>query len=575
MRLIPFFVLLFLAASLMDLMSLGLVGSCVTFVTNPESLKTSQFIDWLAPLGINPQNFLLISSAILAVIFLLKSFVSIFVARTILKFSMKIMIKLRIRTIELYQQQSYVDHLNRNSVDCIRAISSYSKISSTSLTLVLTILSEGIVSVVLIGALIFVDWVPVLVLTILLALVFVGYDLVFKDRVRASGTALNSCAKLVMRSIQEGMKGLKELRVLNREAVFKNRVIQASEKYGRHFVFTQTLAITPRQLIEFVILIFLLGLVGGKIYSGRELTDIYPLVAMFLIAALRLAPSATLLTSSVTQLRRSAPAISALAEDLRIVVPTRPPRVSSLRHVEIPFQSFSLKDVTFRYPKTVRPVIDQVSLNVLGGESIGLIGPSGAGKTTLVDIILGLLDPEKGEIRYNGRPLEESITEWWSHVTYLPQECFLMDDSLSQNIALEDCDQNVKSEHINQAIIDARLSDVVSDFRYGIETVLGENGVRLSGGQKQRVALARAFYFDRDVLVLDEATNALDDEMGQEIAKTIRRLKGEKTMIIIAHRLSTLVDCDRVYLLENGRIVDEGSYQDVVEKRLGKYVSAK
>jgi ABC-type bacteriocin/lantibiotic exporter with double-glycine peptidase domain len=220
------------------------------------------------------------------------------------------------------------------------------------------------------------------------------------------------------------------------------------------------------------------------------------------------------------------------------------------------FNVLSMKGISYRYQDAKQNTLHQLSLDVHAGNSIGLIGASGSGKTTLVDILLGLLEPQQGEITFNGKPLTETLKDWRSNVAYIPQEIFLIDNTLRRNVALGIEDECIDEQRIINALRKARLSELIQKMPDGLDTILGERGIRLSGGQRQRVALARAFYHERDVLVMDEATSALDYETEHEIIEEIKRLKGDKTIIIIAHRLTTVKHCDRIYKLEGGRIVE-------------------
>ena len=204
-------------------------------------------------------------------------------------------------------------------------------------------------------------------------------------------------------------------------------------------------------------------------------------------------------------------------------------------------------------------------MEINAGESIGLIGPSGSGKTTLVDMLLGLLEPQQGNIQYNGEGVKTVLQQWRSQAAYIPQQVFLIDDTLRHNVAFGIDNDEIDNDRLQESLRQSKLIKVVEQLPQGVETILGENGVRLSGGQRQRVALARAFYHGRDILVMDEATSALDDQTEQEIVKEIDQLKGKKTMIVIAHRLTTLKHCNRIYKLENGRVVAVGSYKELIK----------
>jgi ABC-type bacteriocin/lantibiotic exporter with double-glycine peptidase domain len=211
-------------------------------------------------------------------------------------------------------------------------------------------------------------------------------------------------------------------------------------------------------------------------------------------------------------------------------------------------------------------VLNDISLSINAGDSIGFIGESGSGKSTLIDLLLGFLEPDKGTLLFNGGLLSDNIDIWRENVAYLPQQIFLTDNTMRSNIALGIDSHKIDDRKIMRALDKSQLSNFVQTLPDGLNTMLGEKGVRLSGGQKQRIALARAFYHDRNVLVMDESTSALDDETESEIVEEIRQLKGIKTVIVIAHRLTTLKYCDQIYRLDNGKIVEHGSYDSVVNK---------
>jgi ATP-binding cassette subfamily C protein len=315
--------------------------------------------------------------------------------------------------------------------------------------------------------------------------------------------------------------------------------------------------------------VFVVTLVIGSIQLGHNLQALVPTLGLFGFAALRLMPSANSISTSLINIRFNRHAISLLYADLVALKETRQTKSSTdpVLKKDGYFRDLTFRDVQFTYQKTKCPALKQVTFNIRAGESIGLIGPSGSGKTTMVDVVLGLVEPQKGEIYYNGKDLIESLDEWRAQVAYLPQQVFLIDNSLRNNIALGMEDEEIDDVQLHEAIRQARLTELAEQLPDGVETILGERGIRLSGGQRQRVALARAFYHGRSVLVMDEATSALDNETEQEIVEEIRHFKGKKTMIVIAHRLTTVQHCDRIYRLENGEITETGSPDQVLNNK--------
>jgi ABC-type bacteriocin/lantibiotic exporter with double-glycine peptidase domain len=285
---------------------------------------------------------------------------------------------------------------------------------------------------------------------------------------------------------------------------------------------------------------------------------------MFSIAAIRLFPTVNQIVSGISHIRFGRPIVSLLYKDL----------VGAENHhfdievnnldEESSFKSIELRNVSFSYPSRDYKVINNLSIKINKGDSVGIIGPSGSGKTTLLDILLGLIEVDKGSVLFNEVDLNNHSRKWKSHVAYIPQNIFIIDDTISRNIALGVPDDLVDHAMLINSIRQSKLAELIEQMPEGVNTLLGESGIQLSGGQRQRVALARAFYHNREILVMDEATSALDSETESEIVNEIKLLKGNKTLIVIAHRLSTVKHCDYIYKIDKGKIVEKGNYESVV-----------
>tara|TARA_B100000795_G_scaffold186521_1_gene141763 strand:+ start:15 stop:1001 length:987 start_codon:yes stop_codon:yes gene_type:complete len=325
----------------------------------------------------------------------------------------------------------------------------------------------------------------------------------------------------------------------------------------------------PRHILEVLFVCFFVALVTITLLLGDGMQTLLSTVGIFGVAALRLIPSVNMLFANLIQLRHTRNSISRLYNDLiEIEKLGLTPTDTITNKTDNTFESLKVSNVSFSYPKMKSESIKQVSFYIKKGESVGLMGPSGSGKTTLVDILLGLLEPSAGAIKYNGSDLGKRMQAWRSQVAYLPQQVFIMDNTLRCNVALGVEENDIDDTRVNESLRQAFLPEVVEQLPEGIDTVLGERGVRLSGGQRQRVALARAFYHGRNVLVMDEATSALDNETEHEIVEEIRKLQGVKTLIVIAHRLTTLKYCDRIFKLENGEIIEEGDHESIIGEKV-------
>ena len=368
----------------------------------------------------------------------------------------------------------------------------------------------------------------------------------------------------MVKGIQEGLEGLKEIRVLGHENYFLNKVKNGVTKTAEYNMYNTVIATIPRYLIEFILVLFIVLLVVLSLISGDNLQGLLPTLAVFGIASLRLLPIVNILSNGIIKFRFNRDGVSRLYNDVIDIPDDGLDYESNLEvfpKAEQPlvsFETLKIKDVSFTYPNAKKEVLSHINLKIKRGDSIGIIGESGSGKTTLIDIILGLLVPNKGEIYFNDSRLKKEINNWHKHIAYLPQEVFLIDDTLKSNVALGVDEKNIDIKLLHESLKKASLISLIELLPEGIDTVLGERGVRLSGGQRQRIALARAFYHKRDILIMDESTSALDNDTEKEIVNEIKNLKGSVTMIVIAHRITTIENCDIVYEINKGKIVNSG-----------------
>jgi len=570
-RKIPLMVCLFIFISLIDIAGIGLIAPYITLIVSPDRIIESDLYNLLLKFGLtrDMDELLIILSLFLFTVFVFKSIFGVLVNRVILLYCINHGVHLRSYLMESYQNIKYEEYIQRNSSEYIYHIQELSaKFSHTTLQAILRVISEGLVFITIILFLSWVNFFAVLVLAGIITISIFSYDFLFKKKLNVYGKKVNKHSKKMIQGVSEGIEGFKEIRVLGKEEYFHNIVKTNATVYSQTNVKSLVISSIPKYFMELLMVTFIVAIVLASLFSGQELKSLLPTLSIFGVAAIRLVPSSNQIMSSIVQIRFGKDAINSLYNDIKKF--NEKPNLKSKTHPltglkEEKFRSLNLDDVSYRYPGAEHDSIINVSLTIEAGESIGIIGPSGSGKTTIVDIMLGLLEPTKGSVAVNGEKIEEGKHRWKNYVAYLPQQTFLIDNSVRNNIALGVLDCEIENEKIVRSLDQVKLAGVISKLPDGLNTMLGERGVRLSGGQRQRIALARAFYHDRDVLIMDESTSALDNQTESEIVNQIKRFKEEKTMIVIAHRLTTLMHCDRIYKLNNGRLLSVGSYKSLIE----------
>jgi len=382
-----------------------------------------------------------------------------------------------------------------------------------------------------------------------------------KDRVAANRERF--------RAVAEAFDGAKEIRLLGRERDYLDRYQKPARRFARHQASASLFQSLPEQAIEAIVFGGALMLVLFMMSSEGGISKALPLIGLYGLAGKQLIPAFQKIFGAVAAIRFNIPAIENVLEDLDGKNPVmRLPLVPVDRSVTplAPTRSISLVDLRFRYPNSEQPVLDQFNIVIPARSTVGLVGSSGAGKSTLIDVLLGLLEPETGEVQIDGVALTRANTRnWQAALGYVPQHIFLADQSVAANIALGLPPEAIDRQAVERAARMANLHEfIVTELEQGYDTVVGERGVRLSGGQRQRIGIARALYRDPAVLVFDEATSALDNATEQAVMEAVHNLTGDKTIILVAHRLSTVRPCDQIFVLDRGRVVESGTWEELM-----------
>ena len=556
-----FILLLMLVGSVLETFSLGLVVPAVGLLIKPNYVQNFPAIDNF--LG-HPSEvqFAVIAMTSLVVIYLLKSVFLVWSAWVQGGFSLAITARIGRELFENYLRQPYPFHLQRNSSTLIRNSQSSASLMGGVFDPMLSIMTDSLVTLGLFSLLIKLEPIGSLTTLAVFGLSAWLFRRFTNAKIKRWGEAQNNYRGAIIQHLQQGLGGVKDVKILGREDYFISEYSEqlvGNAAVARRFSVSQLL---PRTGLEILTIAGLAVLVSTMVVSGEDLNSVLPVLGLFGAAAFRLVPAVSRMVSMVQTIAVNRPVVKELFHDLALRTSNTPKRQDHDGFA----QEVEVNDLSFKYETAPTNALSNVSLRVKRGEAVGLVGPSGSGKSTLVDVLLGLLDPASGAVLVDGINVQDRIRWWQDQIGYVPQSIFLTDDTLRRNVAFGLPKSEIDDAAVDAAIRAAQLEEFVKALPLGLETVVGERGVRLSGGQRQRIGIARALYSNPDVLVLDEATSSLDTETEHGVMQAVQALRGNKTVIIVAHRLSTVEYCDRLYRLESSRIVDEGTFDEVMTR---------
>ena|SRR3990167_7269040 len=563
---LPMLFLIFLSSSFLDVIGIGLISGFLLLIVNFNNVIHKLPIGIQNKLSHFNHNEIIFGIGIgLVVAFIFKGFWGIYSQRKLVYFTSQFAVRLKIRLMTDYQNADYAFHLQQNSAYLVNKISLVDSFANGALSTILNFILSFLITIGIIACLLAIHPAVTFFLILMVGLIFILYEIFVKNSIMKMGRIMAESGGEINKSILQALGGLKEIRVLGREFFFLNKVKSVTQGYSFALSTYSALQLIPRFAVESAASIFLVSLVLGALLIGTSPLNMIPTLGVFAAACIRLLPTISQLIGQFSQLRSSRYTTNMLYDEFNeLENKYKTSLTNELNAIDQQlFSQFSLRDVSFHYANSKNKALTHIDLIISRGKSIGLIGSSGAGKSTLVSIILGLLQPDTGELLVDGIPIL-NLRCWLNNFAYIPQSIFLLDDTLKRNVAMGTEDSEIDDVKLNHAIEMAQLSEVVVNLPEGINTLIGENGVRLSGGQRQRVALARAFYYEREIIIMDEATSSLDNETEREVINSIKKLHGVKTLIVIAHRLSTIQHCDVIYKLEKGRVIAHGSFNEVV-----------
>lgn len=551
LRYCGFIVLAMIVGAMLEAVGIGAILPLISLMGQPDFLIHHPEIGHIAEaLGIvSHTQFIMVCAGGLIVLYLIKNAYMAWETKLQIDFSMRNQIKFSTELMNNYLCKGYLFHLDHNSATLLRNVNAGGQvIYSAMLIATFTLLTELITAFTIWLMLVVVDAFTAVVVAGIMGAMMYGIIKAFRRSISKQAKIQNDFAAGYIKCVNQGLGAIKETKVMRKEKYFLEEFSRTYQQYGeanRKYLFINQL---PRMIIETMVVSGLLVMIVAKLAMGSTPEQIVPLLGVLALAAFRLMPSANRIVNLFNTIKFQQPLFYELYPELMDIKERQESRKESYYlsvQPKLKFEkSIKVNKLRFAYPEGREDVLRDVSFSIGKGDFAGIIGPSGAGKTTFVDILLGLLKPSGGNIKVDGQDIFDNIRSWQANLAYVPQSIYLIDGSVKENIALGVAPENIDNARIEKSLHMAELYDFVLDLPEGMETRVGERGVKLSGGQRQRIGIARALYQQPEVLILDEATSALDNDTEKSITDTILKLKGQITIIAIAHRLSTLAECD-------------------------------
>ncbi|MCR5798930.1 MAG: ABC transporter ATP-binding protein/permease [Lachnospiraceae bacterium] len=557
-RVMGLLLLAIIVGAVFELLGVTAILPFVTVALEPETIYKNELLARVYNiLGLHDEkSFLIVLAFALIIIYIVKNLYLLFMNYSIYKFTYNNQRKLAYRLLSCYLNQPYTFFLDHNSADLVQNVSTDVIQFFDIVLCLMQLVVETIVCAFLAAYLIYKDKSITIGVIVILALFFLLFFKVLKKNIKKKGELVRQSRLGQSRWLLQSFGGIKETKIAQKEDFFLGKYDREYRNFAANHCVYQTLSYLPKPAMETVVISALLVVVIFKLLRGVDSTYFVGTLSVFAVAAYRLLPAFNRISGYLSRIVFNKVSVDAIFDDLKAVEELEKEADEKESGSQIDYKDkIEIAGLDFSYPNTETNVLEDADLVIPKNKSVAFIGPSGAGKTTLADIILGILFPKKGSIRVDGVDIDVNSGEWKKKLGYIPQAIFLMDDTIRNNIAYGIDEKDIDDDRIHEVIKEAQLEEFINSLPDGVETSIGERGVRLSGGQRQRIGIARALYTNPEILVLDEATSALDTETEEAVMEAIDSLNGSKTLIIIAHRLSTIENCDIIYEVRDGKVI--------------------
>lgn len=554
----------------LEVLGIGVVLPYLALLISPQKISTipslQQAYQTLLAYGVidTVSGFFIVLTLVIIAVYWLKNGFLVFNQGFQTRFTYGFYQRLATRLFQHYLQADYQAHLSKNTSELIRNINQFSFDLITAFLLpLLMLISEVLIVILVVGFLLAMNPLATLYVFVLLGVIVSMIFLKIRKNLHHAGQAVGELQSLSNKQVLQGLGSFKTTTLLHKQDFFVAEFEQAVSQISRHRSYFDVMQSMPRFFMETAVVTVMLSLAIIMLVRGQPSSELILTLSVFGMAGMRLLPSMNRMLNSLNSIKWSQAMMGDFLDDLRYL--TTPSRRVAQSQDDLTFSELSLDKIGFGYDNGV-PILTDIHLTIKAGQSVGFVGHSGSGKSTLIDIILGLLTPQHGQIRLNHQPLPAVLADWQRSIGYIPQDIYLSDESIRANIAFGVRASEIDESQLQHAIHTAQLDSLICELPEGLDTVIGERGVKLSGGQRQRIGIARALYHRPQILVMDEATAALDNVTEQAFISAVNGLKGQKTLIMIAHRLSTVENCDVIYFMDKGKIVDVGSYAELLQR---------
>lgn len=567
--------MLVIAMAVMELLGIASIGPFMALVADPTLIKSNTVLAELYQLsGLNNSNdFLFLAGLTVLIMLGLSSLISVFTTWRLSLFAYSVGTEIADRLYTYYLQKNWLFHSHTSSSQLTKKITTETNRITQQIIKPLTqLIAKAFLAVLISTSIIIYN--P-LVAFAGLTMFLVGYLIIYKlvrQQIVINGKAISSTNAQRFRLMHDGFGGIKDILLLHRSTDFINQFNQTGKTLAKAQGINVALSETPRYFMEFIAFGAMIGLVliQLKLHDGT-LSQVLPILAVYALAGFKLLPALQQIYSNTTQIKGNLAAFETIKSDLnasqeQISKDKTTAEIHQGLNLD-QFKNIVLENITFFYPNKETPALNDLSLHIPINTTVGFVGESGSGKSTTIDLILGLIQPDQGQLRLDHIPITaQNLAAYQANIGFVPQSIFLSEGNIAENIAFGIKRADIDLKQVQQAIQLANLEELVISLPEGLDTKVGERGVKLSGGQRQRIGIARALYHNSHLLVFDEATSALDGITEKIIMDAIHELSGQRTIILIAHRLKTVQKCDIIFLMEKGKLIDQGSYIDLVER---------